>query len=61
MRPYVFDMDEADKYGIEKAVILYNLRFWIQLNMAAGTNKHDGHTWTYNTAKAFAKLFTCFS
>jgi len=56
-----FEITDADKYGIEKAIILYNLRYWILHNMANETNQHDGRTWTFNSAKAYGKLFTYMS
>lgn len=57
MKVHSFYVEEAEKYGVEKAVILYNLRFWLEKNKANSTNLHDGYYWTYNSAKAFAALF----
>lgn len=57
-----FNVGEATKYGIAKAVLLYNIRFWLNKNMSNKKNKHK-HTdkniyyWTYNSGKAFEKLF----
>ena len=52
-----FDVAEATKYGIEKAVILNNLRFWLEKNKANNINSGDGYYWTYNSASAYAKRF----
>lgn len=52
-----FDIDIATKYGVNCAIILNNLQFWIAKNQANGTNYHDGRYWTFNSAEAFAKLF----
>jgi len=52
-----FSVEEAEKYGVEKAVILYNFRFWLTKNMANDKNNIDGYVWTYNSAAALAKLF----
>lgn len=52
-----FDIDDACKYGVVEATILYNIRFWIARNKANGTNQHEGRTWTYNSMKAFCLLF----
>lgn len=60
MTVHVFNVDDAVKYGIEKAVILQNMRFWLDKNKANGTNLHDGYYWTYNSAEAFYKLFPYF-
>jgi len=62
-KPYSFWPSEAVQHGIEKAVILYNLRFWLTVNKAAGKEKHyhDGKWWTYNTAKALENLMPFFN
>lgn len=56
-----FRVEEAEKYGIEKAVLLYNLRFWLEKNRANEYNIHEkdekSYYWTYNSSKAFNTLF----
>jgi hypothetical protein len=52
-----FSVEIAERYGIEKAVILENFYFWIRKNKANKKNIHDGRCYTYNTAEAFAELF----
>ena len=52
-----FSVEEAVKYGVEGAVILHNLRFWIDKNMANRSNFHEGYCWTYNSARAFSEIF----
>jgi hypothetical protein len=52
-----FNVDVATKYGIEEAIVLQNLAFWVQKNSANKRHWHDGHYWTYNSAAAFADLF----
>ena len=54
---YHFDVEDAVKYGVEKAVLLKNLKFWIAKNKANNKHFYDNHYWTYNTSEAFAKLF----
>ena len=61
MKSHSFYVHEAEKYGVEKAVILYHLRFWLEKNKANGKNLHDGYYWTYNSAKAFAVLFSYYT
>jgi len=56
-----FKIDDAIKYGVEAAVILYNIEYWIKKNEANEKHFHNGKYWTYNTAKAFAKLFPYLS
>ena len=58
---YQFDVDHAKRYGLEEAVMLHNLIFWIRHNRANRKNQHDGRTWTYNTLEAFRELFPFWS
>tara|TARA_R100001377_G_C3156261_1_gene98104 strand:+ start:40 stop:837 length:798 start_codon:yes stop_codon:yes gene_type:complete len=52
-----FCVNEAVLYGVEKAVMLNNFRFWLEKNKANGTNNIDGFIWTFNSAAALAKLW----
>lgn len=54
---HCFNVEDAIKYGVECAVILYNIRFWCDKNQANGTHEHDGYYWTYNSTRAFSTLF----
>lgn len=58
---HIFDVELATKYGVNCAVILENLHYWIIKNEANGVNFHDGRYWTYNSRKAMAKLFPYLS
>lgn len=53
-----FEPADAEKYGILEAVLLSNIRWWVAKNEANGKHFYDGKFWTYNSAKAFTKLFT---
>ena len=60
-----FNVEEATKYGIEKAILLHNIRFWLQKNKANKNNKHrhfngNIYYWTYNSREAFGELFPYF-
>lgn len=61
MKSHSFYVHEAELHGVEKAVILYNLRFWLEKNKANDKNLHDGYYWTYNSAKAFTVLFPYYT
>lgn len=61
MKVHSFYIEEAELHGVEKAIILYNLRFWLEKNKANNKNLHDGYYWTYNSAKAFATLFPYYN
>jgi hypothetical protein len=54
-----FDIKLAGIVGIEKAIILKNIHWWITTNEKNESQKHfhDGMFWTYNSAKALAELF----
>lgn len=56
-----FDVDVAKIHGIEAAIIVKNLQYWIKHNKANGTHFHDGKTWTYNSLRAWGDLFPYMS
>lgn len=52
-----FDVQEAVIYGVEKAVMLNNLRFWLTKNKANNHNNIDDYFWTFNSASALAEIW----
>jgi hypothetical protein len=56
-----FEISDAREYGIEKAVIMNNFRFWLTKNKANRKNIVDGRVWTYNSAQALCELFPYWS
>tara|TARA_R110000868_G_scaffold152005_1_gene376592 strand:+ start:81 stop:740 length:660 start_codon:yes stop_codon:yes gene_type:complete len=56
-----FDVNTAVRHGIQAAILIENLRFWLIKNIANKKNLYEGHYWTYNSAKAFAELFPYMS
>ena len=56
-----FNIEVASIYGIEEAILVHNLYFWIKKNVANGKHYYDGRCWTYNSAKAFAEYFPYLS
>lgn len=56
-----FEVDIAVEYGVHAAVLFQNISFWCEKNRANGQNFFDGNYWTYNSRKAFAKLFPYMS
>ena len=46
---YSFDSRIAELYGVDEAVFIHNLYFWISKNIANGHQYRDGKFWTYNT------------
>lgn len=61
MPTHHFDTDDAMVYGVDAAVILYNLKFWLDKNKANLQNIHDGRVWTYNKLDAWCELFPYYS
>lgn len=58
---HTFNVGIAIDHGVEAAILIENLAFWIAKNKANNKNFFDGHYWTYNSAKAFSKLFPYLS
>lgn len=56
MSDHHFSVEDAQTYGVEEAIMLHNFKFWIAKNKANRKHLHEGRTWTYNTATAFAEL-----
>lgn len=52
-----FNVELATKLGVEKAVIIHNMYYWINHNAKNNKNVYDSSVWTYNSASAFGKLF----
>ena len=52
-----FNTEIAKEHGIEEAIMLHNLFFWISKNAANGKNQYDGSYWTYNSVQGYVKLF----
>lgn len=61
MTTHIFDTDVAVKYGVNAAVLLQNLGYWIKQNEANDTNFFDGKYWTYNSRRAYRLLFPYMS
>jgi len=57
MKEFHFNGELARRYGVDEAVFLHSLVFWVEKNRANGRNFHDGRYWTYNSKKALARLF----
>lgn len=56
-----FNVDIAKKHGIEEAILIHNLYFWISKNASGDKHWYDDRFWTYNTAKSWATLFPYMS
>lgn len=56
-KAYLFETEDALKYGLDVAILLNVFRYWIAQNMSQGRHFHDGRYWTYNTKKKWADFF----
>ena len=56
-----FNLKAATLFGVEEAVLLHNIFFWIEKNKANKRHFYDNNYWTYNSLEAFAKLFPYWS
>jgi len=61
MSDHSFDAELAQKVGVNAAILLKNISFWIEKNKANGRHCIDGEYWTYNSIKAFCELFPYLS
>jgi len=56
-KKFHFEVCDAIAHGVEGAVFLSNIRFWLRKNIEAQSNIHDGRVWTFNSSRAFAEIF----
>lgn len=52
-----FDTEIAIQYGLLESILLNHIYFWTEKNRANDANYFDGNYWTYNSTRAFNKLF----
>lgn len=58
---HIFDVDIATRFGVNSAIILQNLQYWIAYNKANEKCYYEGRYWTYSSVKAFKELFPYLS
>ena len=52
-----FNPEVAQMYGVDGAIMLHHLAFWVYRNKLNENNEIDGYTWTWNSARAFTEIF----
>jgi hypothetical protein len=57
MTQHHFCTEIAEEIGVNKAILIDNIYFWWQRNVANQKNFHDDSFWTFNSGEAFVKLF----
>lgn len=58
---YTFNSEVAKIIGVDGAVMLQNIQYWIAKNKANNKHFYDDNYWTYNSVKAFECLFPFWS
>ena len=56
-----FEARAADVVGVNAAILLHNIAFWVNHNRVNNMHYHDGAYWTYNSNSAFRQQFTYMS
>jgi hypothetical protein len=59
--PMVVNPKLAKIIGLEEAIVLHQLHYWVNLNRDSKKNYRDGYYWTYNTFKKWHKEFEFWS
>lgn len=57
MTTHCFNVEIAQKVGVNAAIIYQNICFWIEKNEANKKGFINGYYWTYNTWNAWCELF----
>lgn len=58
---HLFDVDIAVAFGVNPAIILENIGYWVKENEANERNIRDGYAWTVNSVQAFKALYPYMS
>lgn len=59
--PIVLDKHMASVLGLNEAIVLQQVHYWIELNKKEGRNFHEGRYWTYNTYEEWNEQFPFWS
>lgn len=58
---FMFESKVAEIVGVDGAIMLQNISYWIAKNKANNKHYYDDNYWTYNSLPAFEKLFPFWS
>jgi len=61
IKTHHFQISDAVLHGVEKAVLLNNLKYWLDHAKANRKKAIDGYYWTFNSATSFAELIPYIS
>lgn len=59
--PVVLDKNLAFIIGLNEAIIIQQVHYWLELNKKANRNFHEGRHWTYNTYEEWNEQFPFWS
>lgn len=59
--PLVILPSVAEKIGLNEAIVLQQINYWIQANKQANRNYRDGKHWTYNSVDEWQRQFRWWS
>ena len=59
--PLVISPSIATAIGLNQAIVLQQIHYWININEKEKINNYQGKTWTYNTYKEWQKQIPFFS
>ena len=55
IEPKIINTELACLIGLNEAIVLQQLHYWIEKNKATATNFRDGHFWTYGTLQEYTE------
>ncbi|MSS44395.1 hypothetical protein FYJ27_11885 [Anaerosalibacter bizertensis] len=61
IHPLVVDKDIATALGLNEAIVLQQVHYWIEINKKHKRNCHKGRYWTYNTIEEWREEFPFWS
>lgn len=54
---HCFSVEHALNYGVNEAILIHHIQFWIEHNRTFKRNFHDERTWMYQSQKEMAALY----
>lgn len=59
--PLVVDTVLATKIGLDAALVLQHIHYWVEINRKKQSNLYEGSYWTYNSIKEWNKCFPFYT
>jgi len=56
-----FYEDDAIKYGVNCAIFLGRIRYWVEENQIKGLNEREGRFWTYDSVDTLSQIYPYWS